>query len=88
MAFPVMLSNGLISIVYIMYNVCIIIYSKIFQNIPKHFDKITNKNIIKILYLISKRKIIVNTIAWTINPNIVGQPSLLAIGPTRKDNKR
>jgi hypothetical protein len=66
-----------------------------YKYIPKHFDKITNKNIIlsKLsiylsIYLISKRKITVNTIAWTINPNIVGQPSLLAIGPTRKDNKR
>ena len=62
-----------------------------YKYIPKHFDKITNKNIIlsKLsIYLISKRKITVNTIAWTINPNIVGQPSLFAIGPIRKDNKR
>jgi hypothetical protein len=49
--------------------------------------KLPIKILSKGIYLISKRKIIVNTIAWTINPNIVGQPSLFAIGPTREDNK-
>jgi phosphopantetheine adenylyltransferase len=67
-------------------------YYKIINIFPKQFDKLK----IKILsyqkkitiYLISKRKTMVNTIAWIINPNIVGQPSLFAIGPTSGDNKR
>ena len=28
----------------------------------------------------------VKTIAWMINPNVVGHPELLQIGPTKPDN--
>jgi len=59
-------------------------YYNIFQNI---LIKLQIKILSKLVYRISKRKTMVNTIAWTINPNIVGQPSLFAIGPIRKDNK-